>query len=213
MPTGARSSRAAPRSDRQNNKRIVWKLLVAQENGRVKQHSQALRQAQLSTADEFKYRGTVSKRATEAEVKKTPGVNFQVRFVNSETNHKLPARFGKGHTGPKKSAFVPLGLTADVWGPEKKWVLLERACSAIGPRVCGVVWRKGAVAADGTATDGHWLGATYEHSDKPLAQRRCYEKDSLLAAAKPVSFEAVLQTLDGVERDNRDFVVVVDVSD
>ena len=64
---------------------------------------------------------------TDAEVKKTPGVNFQVCFVNSETNNMLPARFGKGHVGAKKSAFVPLGPTTDVRGPEKRWVLLERS--------------------------------------------------------------------------------------
>ena len=46
-----------------------------------------------------------------------------------------------------------------------------------------------------------------------VTQRRWYEKGSLLAAAKPVSFEAVLRTLDGTEHDNRDFVVIVDVSD
>ena len=88
--------------------------------------------------------------------------------------------------------------------------LVEQLCiaSGIGPRVCGVVWRLGVVEDDGKATGGHWCGASYEHSDKPLTQRRWYEKDSLLAAAKPVSFEAVFRTLDGTEHDNRDFVVI-----
>ena len=73
------------------------------------------------------YRGTVSKRATDAQIKKAPGVNFQVRFVNSETGGVIPACYGKSFMGPKKSAYVPLGLTKDAWGPEKKWVVLEKA--------------------------------------------------------------------------------------
>lgn len=98
-------------------------------------------------------------------------------------------------------------------GGLKARALIEQLCSATKSRVCGVVWREGAVSDDGAATDGHWLGATYEHSDKPLAQRRWYEKDSIPATAKPVSFEAVLRTIDGVERDDRDWLVIVDVSD
>ena len=84
----------------------------------------------------------------------------------------------------------------------------------LGERVCGVIWRLGEVGDDGTATGGHWLGATYEHSEKPLAQRRWFKKDSLAPEkATPISFEALMVTVDSAERDQRDFLVIVDLAE
>ena len=74
------------------------------------------------------YRGSVAKRATPAQVKAVAGVNFQVRFTNSETGGILPFRINpKSFTPPPKNAFVALGLTKDVWGANEKWVVLEKA--------------------------------------------------------------------------------------
>ena len=92
----------------------------------------------------------------------------------------------------------------------KPRALIKHLCSNIGERACGVIWRLGEVCEDGVATAGHWLGATYEHSKEPLAQRRWFEKDSLASKkATAISFEALLVTIDSVERDHRDFLVIV----
>ena len=83
------------------------------------------------------YRGTIAKRATPVEIKETPGVNFSVKFVNSETNNTLPFRFGTtkklraAYCGPKKSGYIALGLTKEVWGPEGKWMLLEKQAEEV----------------------------------------------------------------------------------
>ena len=51
---------------------------------------------------------------------------------STSAKNTLPFRFGgKCYTGPNKHAFVALGLTEDAWGPEKKWVLLEKARDAV----------------------------------------------------------------------------------
>ena len=67
---------------------------------------------------------------------------------------RLPLRLGEAPSGKPRA-------------------LIEHLCSDIGKRVCGVIWRLGEVGKDGVdATAGHWLGAAYEHSEKPLAKRR-----------------------------------------
>ena len=76
-----------------------------------------------------------------------------------------------------------------------------------------MVWRVGDVGMDGEGTSGHWLGATYEHSDAPLAQRRWFKKDSLAPGSVATTFQELLSTLDAVERQNRDFLIIVDIAD
>ena len=118
-PEGFRIVSVAPSMDnRQEENELIGKVVLFKWDG-----------APLDASEFGWYRGTIAKRATEPQIKTTAGVNFQVRFVNSETNCTIPARFGKGLAGAKKYAFVPLslGLTQDVWGPEKKWVLIENA--------------------------------------------------------------------------------------
>ena len=83
--------------------------------------------APLPPADFGWYLGWVKKRATPAEiarVRKETGdeVNFMVSYSNRETNDRLPFFFE--HTAKWAEAEVSLGLTADVWGPTAKWVVV-----------------------------------------------------------------------------------------
>lgn len=65
--------------------------------------------------------GTISRRATVADMRKQPGVNFLVKYVNSETGDVIPACDGR------KIAFYPQQLDSNNWGVEQLWVLLEKA--------------------------------------------------------------------------------------
>ena len=71
------------------------------------------------------YRGKVTKRATEADRKKHEGVNMLVKFSNNETSGVLPGCLGAVYTGPDAEAEFRLGITADTWGVDRKWVQLQ----------------------------------------------------------------------------------------
>ena len=116
-PEGFKIATAAPPMEtREEEQGLIGKIVLFKWDG-----------APLEAGEFGWYRGTVAKRATEPQIKATAGVNFQVRFVNSETGGTLPFRIiPKSFTGKKKFAFVPVGLTKDVWGANGKWVVLEK---------------------------------------------------------------------------------------
>ena len=73
--------------------------------------------------DEFGwYMGTIFSRATEADQRKHPGVNFLVRYRNGETGGVIPAC--RGLTG-RKTASYPQQLGSSNWGVNQLWVLLQ----------------------------------------------------------------------------------------
>ena len=77
----------------------------------------------MEDADHFGwYRGIVTKCATEVD-KETTLVSMcaHVKFRNSETDGVLPVYHGDGRLQSMNATSVwPLGLTADVWGADKK---------------------------------------------------------------------------------------------
>ena len=64
--------------------------------------------------------------ATDTKEDNDPGVTHQCLFKNTETNSKLPFRFGWRRKDAE--SLIPLGLTLGTWGVEKKWVVLLVAC-------------------------------------------------------------------------------------
>ena len=78
--------------------------------------------------------------ATDTQKDNDPGVTHQCLFKNTETNSKLPFRFGWRRKDAE--SLIPLGLTLGTWGVEKK----------VGGVACGL--RGAAVTATATSPRG-----------------------------------------------------------
>ena len=72
------------------------------------------------------YRGKVMRRASQADMRRTAGVNFIVKFSNEHTGMVIPAcEGGAKYSGKKATGEYPLDLTPETWGVDGTWVVLE----------------------------------------------------------------------------------------
>ena len=53
--------------------------------------------------------------------------------------------------------------------------------------------------------DGHWVGASYEHSTVPFGERRWFHKDSMHSASEVWTFARVARTLKSCGASKDDF--------
>lgn len=81
--------------------------------------------------------------------------------------------------------------------------LLELLCLSLTSRVVGVVWH------EGSKTTGHWLCASYSHSEVDFNRRAWFHKDSVGPVVKGVKTSDVINILnDAVEKDQDCFIIL-----
>ena len=81
--------------------------------------------------------------------------------------------------------------------------LLELFCLSLTSRVVGVVWH------EGSKTTGHWLCASYSHSEVDFNRRAWFHKDSVGPVVKGVKTSDVINILnDAVEKDQDCFIIL-----
>ena len=81
--------------------------------------------------------------------------------------------------------------------------LLEFLCLSFKSRVAGVLWHEGA------NIDGHWLCASYAHSDVAFNDRCWVQKDTVGPTAKEIRTTELIMVLNDVVKKEQDCFVVV----
>jgi hypothetical protein len=89
--------------------------------------------------------------------------------------------------------------------------LVEQLCIVVGSRLCGLIWREGPGVVGASASQGHWLAASYITGKGNWRNHRWVFKDSVGSAVRDMTSENLLALLDEKEKRRLEFGLVVDL--